>query len=75
MRVDSKRFGSTRLVKLKTRQWPCNDMILVKQEQVWEQISEDEKDDILLLSVESSDPRSYVESLFWLTLFNLWGCF
>ena len=39
-------------------------MILVKQEQVWEYISEDEKDDIVLLSVESSDNRSYVESLF-----------
>ena len=35
-------------------------MILMKQEQVWEQNSEDEKDDVVLLSVESSDSRSYV---------------
>ena len=43
-------------------------MILVKQGQVREYISEDEKDDVVLLFVESSDSRSYVEPLFWLTL-------
>ena len=52
VRVDSKRFGSTRLVKVKTRQDNGHAMILVKPEQVWEYISEDEKDDIVLLSVE-----------------------
>ena len=33
--------------------------------------SEDEKNNVVLLSVESSDTRSYVESLFLLTLLSL----
>ena len=31
----------------------ANDLILVKQEQVWESISKDEEDDVVLLSVET----------------------
>ena len=31
----------------------ANDLILVKQEQVWESIFKDEEDDVVLLSVET----------------------
>ena len=81
VRVDSKRFGSTRLVKKKQDNaygHACNDVILVKQEQVWECISEDEKDDIVLLSVESQIILCTVESFFlffFAYIINLWGCF
>ena len=45
-------------------------MILVKQELVWEYITEDEtQDDIVLLSVEVQTlDHNYVESLLWLTM-------
>ena len=51
-------------------------MILVKQELVWEYISEDEtQDDIVLLSVEVQTLDHMYRVAFMAHNVNLWGCF
>ena len=71
MRVDSKCFGSTRLVKLKTRQdngHAIMRFLRSRNKSGNYYIYEDENNGVVLMSVESTDSRSYVELLFWLTL-------